>query len=61
MSEKKGDLTDIADTGADIASGAIKKTVKAIKEGLKDTKFCKHCGAEIDANSVFCNKCGKEQ
>ena len=23
--------------------------------------YCKYCGAEIDADSKFCNKCGKEQ
>ncbi len=59
--ETKEDLTEMADTSADIASGAIKKTVKAVKEGLKDTKYCKHCGAEIDADSKFCSECGKEQ
>ena len=59
--ENKEDLTDIADTGAEIMSGAVKKTAKAVKEGLKDTKFCKYCGAEIDEDSIFCSKCGKEQ
>ena len=23
--------------------------------------YCKHCGAEIDADSKFCNHCGQEQ
>lgn len=59
--ENKGDLTDMADTGADIVSDAVKKTAKAVKQGLTDTKFCKYCGAEIDADSVFCSKCGKKQ
>lgn len=59
--ETKEDLTEIVDTSADIASGAIKKTVNAVKEGLKDTKYCKHCGAEIDEDSKFCSECGKEQ
>ena len=59
--ENKEDLADIADTGAEIMSGAVKKTAKAVKEGLKDTKFCKYCGAEIDEDSIFCSKCGKEQ
>ena len=59
--ENKEDLTDIADTSADIASGAITKTAKAVKTGLKDTIFCKHCGAEIDKDSTFCKSCGKQQ
>lgn len=59
--ENKQDLTDIASNTADIASDAVKKTTRAIKDGLKDTIFCKHCGAEIDADSKFCSKCGKEQ
>lgn len=59
--ETKEDLTEIANTGADISSEAITKTTKAIKKGIKDTKFCKHCGAEIDADSTFCKSCGKEQ
>ncbi len=59
--ENKEDLTDIASTSADIKSEAITKTVKAIKKGIKNTKFCKHCGEEIDADSKFCSKCGKEQ
>lgn len=59
--ETKEDLTQIADNSADILDGAVKKTVRAVKEGLKDTKFCKHCGAKIDADSKFCSECGKEQ
>ena len=59
--ENQEDLTDIVNTTADIASGAIIKTVKAVKKGIKDTKFCKHCGSEIDADSTFCKECGGEQ
>lgn len=59
--ETKDDAKEIASTGADIASEAVTKTAKAIKKGIKDTKFCKHCGAEIDADSVFCKECGKKQ
>lgn len=59
--ETKDDAKEIASTGADIASEAVTKTAKAIKKGLKDTMFCKHCGQEIDANSKFCKYCGKEQ
>ena len=59
--EIKGDLTDIVNTNAEINSGAITTTTQAVKKGLSDNKFCKYCGAEIDADSIFCNKCGKEQ
>lgn len=59
--ENKQNLTDIANTTADISGEAITKTTRAIKKGLRDTKFCKHCGAEIDADSKFCNSCGGEQ
>ena len=59
--ENKDTFTDIANSSADINSEAITKTAKAVKKGLKDTMFCKHCGMEIDADSKFCNKCGKEQ
>ena len=59
--QNQEDLTNIANTTADIAGGAITKTTRAIKKGFKDTKFCKHCGAEIDADSKFCNSCGGEQ
>ena len=33
-----------------------------IKDGFNQNNvFCKHCGCEIDADSKFCKKCGKEQ
>lgn len=59
--ETKDEAKEIASTGAEIASEAITKTAKAVKKGIKDTKFCKHCGAEIDADSAFCKDCGKKQ
>ena len=60
--QNKQDLTEIANTSADIVDEAITKTTKAIKEGLTEDKiFCKHCGIQIDADSKFCKKCGKEQ
>ena len=61
VDETKDDLTHLANVGADISSEAITKTTRAIKKGLSDTKFCKHCGTEIDVDSKFCNSCGKEQ
>ena len=59
--ENKEDLKDIINTTAEIASEAVTTTATAIKQGIEDTIFCKHCGAKIDFDSKFCNKCGKEQ
>lgn len=56
-------LTDIAHKEAKIKSVGIKSAAKAIKEGLTemDNIYCKYCGVEIDNDSKFCKKCGKEQ
>lgn len=60
--ETKEDLTEMADTTAEIVSPAVTKITKAVKAGAKkDTMFCKHCGAEIDSDSKFCKVCGKKQ
>lgn len=59
--ENKEDLKSIVDTGVEISKDAITETVKAVKKGIKDSKYCKHCGETIDADSKFCSKCGKEQ
>lgn len=59
--ETEEDMTDIANTRADIIDDAVTHTVRAVKKGLKDTVYCKHCGAEIDNDSTFCKHCGKSQ
>ena len=62
QNENKDELGDIINTSAEIAKDAISTTVGAIKDGLAEScKYCKHCGALIDADSKFCSKCGKEQ
>ena len=61
QSQNKDELSDMVSTAADISSDAITTVAKAVKEGLEDTMYCKHCGAKIDADSKFCNKCGKDQ
>ena len=58
---QKEDLKDIVDNTLDITHDAIVKTSSAIKNAGQETKFCKHCGAQIDSDSRFCSKCGKEQ
>ncbi len=60
--QNKDDLTDISNTNAEIASGAVVKTAKAVKEGLKEeNKFCTHCGESIPNDAKFCSKCGEKQ
>ena len=59
--ENKSDLVTIASNTAEIMSDAVTTTAGAIKDGLQATKFCKHCGAKIDADARFCTVCGKEQ
>ncbi len=59
--QNKEDLQDIATTQAEIQKEAVEMTASAVKEGLSDTKFCKHCGTKIDADSRFCKECGGEQ
>ena len=54
-------LKDIADTNAEITSDAVTKTASAVMRGLEDKVFCKHCGAQIDADSKFCSSCGGKQ
>ena len=60
VSENKDDLKAISNAQAEISADAITKTTKAIKDGFKDTMFCKYCGQEIDADSTFCKHCGKQ-
>ncbi len=59
--ENKETLIDIANTKADIHKDAITEVAKAVNEGLRDYKYCKHCGAKIDDDSKFCSECGKPQ
>ena len=59
--QTKDTQKDIADTTEEIAHDAIKNTAIAVKEGLKEYKYCKHCGEQIDVDSTFCKHCGKEQ
>ena len=62
MDETKGDIKSISDDMANATKDGITVTAKAIRNGLlEDTKFCKHCGENIDSDSIYCNKCGKKQ
>ena len=61
--ENADDLAYMSQKEAEIKSGGVRTTAKAVKEGLTgvESVFCKHCGASIDSDSKFCKKCGKEQ
>ena len=63
--QNKAELTDIANNAAEIMSNAVSQTANAVKDGVSENTegkiYCKHCCALIDADSKFCNKCGKEQ
>lgn len=62
MDESKEDLKSVSDNISYATKDGIKTTARAIKEGFtEDNIYCKHCGSEIDSNSKFCKKCGKEQ
>ena len=61
LTNNEDKLKNIADTTANISKDAITTTVGAIKKGIKDTIYCKHCGKIIDKDSKFCKYCGKEQ
>lgn len=55
-------LRETANKSADIQKGAIRSMAGSVKEGFtQESKiYCKYCGASIDSDSVFCNKCGKQ-
>lgn len=59
--ETKSVRKDIATTNAEINEEGVKKAAKAIKEGLTEEIYCKHCGKKIESDSKFCKYCGKEQ
>lgn len=59
--DNKEALTDMANTRADISKDAITEVAKAVSESIRNHKYCKHCGAKIDADSKFCSECGKPQ
>lgn len=63
LDENADDLAYINQKEAELKSGGVRTTAKAVKEGLTgvESVFCKHCGASIDSDSKFCKKCGKEQ
>ena len=62
VEESKEDIKDISTNMAEATKDGVKITTGAIKEGFSgETVFCKHCGSQIDVDSNFCKKCGKEQ
>ena len=58
--DNKEELKEMLSTTAKIHSEAVTTTAKAIKAGMADIMYCKHCGQKIDTDSKFCKYCGKE-
>lgn len=63
IDENEDDIRHVVGKTADIASDGITKTARAIKKGFTEEEpiYCKHCGASIDSDSIFCKACGKKQ
>ena len=63
LDENEDDIRHVVTKTADVSKEAITITTRAIREGFteENTVYCKHCGANIDADSTFCKKCGKKQ
>lgn len=57
LDENEEEISHIVNKGAEMLGSGVRK----IKSELNEKKiFCKHCGASIDADSTFCNRCGKQ-
>ena len=66
IDENEEDLKNISSKSAEINSGGIEITSRAIKKGFTDNNdgnklYCKNCGKQIEEDSKFCRYCGKEQ
>ena len=61
--ESKEDLEIISTNMANAQKKGVETTFRAIKKGLNEENniYCKHCGNEIDNDSIFCKLCGKKQ
>ena len=58
--ENQEELKEIVSTVSEIHLEAVTATAQAVREGLNQTIYCKHCGQKIDADSQFCKHCGRE-
>ena len=65
VTENEDVLRNAVNKTVDINKDAIEKTVGAIRNGWSDNKsssvYCKYCREKIDADSIFCKTCGKQQ
>ena len=59
--ENKEELAAITSTHAEIMRDAVATTAGAVADGMRETKFCKHCGTKIDGDAKYCPACGKAQ
>ena len=60
QNENREDLTELANTSAEIMSGAVKTVANAARDSEKP-RFCRHCGKSIPEDARFCPACGGQQ
>lgn len=58
--KNKEELEKLVSTQAQIHSKAVNITAQAVKEGMSEMIYCKHCGQKIDVDSQFCKHCGQK-
>lgn len=58
--ENQEELKEMMTTTAKINSEAVTTTAQAVKEGLGQIMYCKHCGGKVDVDSQFCKHCGQK-
>lgn len=63
---EEGDAIEWLFLNADKQKEVLPSTIGEMQRGepsrdiAKDAEFCTHCGAIIEADSVFCEKCGEK-
>ena len=58
--ENQEELKEIVSTVSEIHLESVTATANAVRDGLSETIYCKHCGKRIDLNSQFCKYCGQK-
>lgn len=56
----RSDLQKLTDMGIDINKNNLKIMADDFSD-ISNNKYCNHCAALIDENSIYCKVCGKKQ